>query len=561
MPAEQDRVVADVDPKQAIEAALARILLEDVPEAAASTPAVVERPRDAAHGDYATNVALTLAKKARRNPRELATTIAGRLAAALPDVIEPPEVAGPGFINLRLKASARQSVVARVLREGARYGQSTARAGERVIVEFVSANPTGPLHVGHGRQAALGDAIAALLEAQGAEVAREFYYNDAGQQIHNLAISVRARAHEILGESGSFPEDGYRGEYIRELAQRYLDELGHDLSDVESIRRFAVAELRKEQDRDLQAFGVRFDRYYLESSLYADGRVEATVDKLAGSGATYENEGALWLRTTAFGDDKDRVMRKSDGGYTYFVPDVAYHVTKFERGYARAINVQGSDHHGTVARVRAGLQALDIGVPAGYPDYVLHKMVTVMRGGEEVKISKRAGSYVTLRDLIDEAGRDAVRFFLVSRKADSEFVFDIDLARSQSDENPVYYVQYAHARVQSVLKQAGVAPAEAAVRLRGIDLSPLDSPYEQALLRRLADFPEMLSLAAHEFAPHQVTFYLKDLAQEFHSYYNAERFLVDDARLRNARLALIVAAGQVLRNALALLGIGAPDEM
>ena len=561
MPAEQDRVVADVDPKQAIEAALARILLEDVPEAAASTPAVVERPRDAAHGDYATNVALTLAKKARRNPRELATSIAGRLAAALPDVIEPPEVAGPGFINLRLKASARQSVVARVLREGARYGQSTARAGERVIVEFVSANPTGPLHVGHGRQAALGDAIAALLEAQGAEVAREFYYNDAGQQIHNLAISVRARAHEILGESGSFPEDGYRGEYIRELAQRYLDELGHDLSDVESIRRFAVAELRKEQDRDLQAFGVRFDRYYLESSLYADGRVEATVDKLEGSGATYENEGALWLRTTAFGDDKDRVMRKSDGGYTYFVPDVAYHVTKFERGYARAINVQGSDHHGTVARVRAGLQALDIGVAPGYPDYVLHKMVTVMRGGEEVKISKRAGSYVTLRDLIDEAGRDAVRFFLVSRKADSEFVFDIDLARSQSDENPVYYVQYAHARVQSVLKQAGIAPADAAARLQSVDLSPLDSAYEQALLRRLADFPEMLSLAAHEFAPHQVTFYLKDLAQEFHSYYNAERFLVDDARLRNARLALIVAVGQVLRNALALLGIGAPDEM
>ena len=561
MPAEQDRVVADVDPKQAIEAALARILLEDVPEAAASTPAVVERPRDAAHGDYATNVALTLAKKARRNPRELATSIAGRLAAALPDVIEPPEVAGPGFINLRLKASARQSVVACVLREGARYGQSTARAGERVIVEFVSANPTGPLHVGHGRQAALGDAIAALLEAQGAEVAREFYYNDAGQQIHSLAISVRARAHEILGESGSFPEDGYRGEYIRELAQRYLDELGHDLSDVESIRRFAVAELRKEQDRDLQAFGVRFDRYYLESSLYADGRVEATVDKLEGSGATYENEGALWLRTTAFGDDKDRVMRKSDGGYTYFVPDVAYHVTKFERGYARAINVQGSDHHGTVARVRAGLQALDIGVAPGYPDYVLHKMVTVMRGGEEVKISKRAGSYVTLRDLIDEAGRDAVRFFLVSRKADSEFVFDIDLARSQSDENPVYYVQYAHARVQSVLKQAGIAPADAAARLQSVDLSPLDSAYEQALLRRLADFPEMLSLAAHEFAPHQVTFYLKDLAQEFHSYYNAERFLVDDARLRNARLALIVAVGQVLRNALALLGIGAPDEM
>ena len=560
MPAEHDRAVAVVDPKQAIESAVARILDEELPEAP-STQVVVERPRDAAHGDYATNVALVLAKSARRNPRELATSIAARLAAALPDVIEPPDVAGPGFINLRLKAPARQSVVARVLRDGARYGQSAARAGERVVVEFVSANPTGPLHVGHGRQAALGDAIASLLESQGAEVAREFYYNDAGQQIHNLAISVRARAHEILGESGAFPEDGYRGEYIRELAQRYLDEVGRDLSDVEAIRRFAVAELRKEQDRDLQAFGVRFDRYYLESSLYADGRVDATVGKLEASGATYEDDGALWLRTTAFGDDKDRVMRKSDGGYTYFVPDVAYHVTKFERGYARAINVQGSDHHGTVARVRAGLQALAIGVPAGYPDYVLHKMVTVMRGGEEVKISKRAGSYVTLRDLIDEAGRDAVRFFLVSRKADSEFVFDIDLARSQSDENPVYYVQYAHARVQSVLKQAGIVPADAAARFDGVDASPLESAYEQALLRRLADFPAVLSLAADEFAPHQLTFYLKDLAQEFHSYYNAERFLVDDARVRNARLALIVAVGQVLRNALAILGIRAPDEM
>ncbi|HEY3461535.1 MAG TPA: arginine--tRNA ligase, partial [Casimicrobiaceae bacterium] len=416
-------------------------------------------------------------------------------------------------------------------------------------------------HVGHGRQAALGDAISNLLEWQGAAVSREFYYNDAGQQIHNLAVSVRARAHEILGESGAFPEDGYRGEYIRELAQRYLDEVGRDLSDIESIRRFAVAELRKEQDRDLASFGVRFDRYYLESSLYVDGRVDATVAKLIDAGVTYEREGALWLRTTGFGDDKDRVMRKSDGAYTYFVPDVAYHVTKFERGFDRAINIQGSDHHGTVARVRAGLQALAIGVPRGYPDYVLHKMVTVMRGGEEVRISKRAGSYVTLRDLIDEAGRDAVRYFLVSRKADSEFVFDIDLARSQSEDNPVYYVQYAHARVASVLKQANLAQDDAFAALRDADLTPLASAYEAALLRRLADFPVEIEMAARDFAPHQLTFYLKDLAQEFHSYYNAERFLVDDAKLRDARLALIVAVGQVLRNGLAILGIRAPDEM
>ena len=561
MPAQKNRAEdAVVDPKQAIESAVARIVAEQIPEAA-NVPVIIERPRDAAHGDYATNVALVLAKSARRNPRQLASSLAESLNASLAQLIETAEVAGPGFINIRLKAFARQQIVSRVLREADQYGRGHAHQGERVIVEFVSANPTGPLHVGHGRQAALGDAIAGLLEWQGADVSREFYYNDAGQQIHNLAVSVRARAHEILGESGEFPEDGYRGEYIRELAQRYLDEVGHDLSDVESIRRFAVAELRKEQDRDLQAFGVHFDRYYLESSLYTDGRVQATVEKLESSGVTFEHEGALWLRTTAFGDDKDRVMRKSDGGYTYFVPDVAYHVTKFERGYSRAINVQGADHHGTTARVRAGLQALDLGVPSGYPDYVLHKMVTVMRGGEEVKISKRAGSYVTLRDLIDEAGRDAVRFFLVSRKADTEFVFDIDLARSQSEENPVYYVQYAHARVASVLKQAGLSHADALATLGDVDLSPLANAYELALLRRLADFPVMLSLAADELAPHQVVFFLKDLAQEFHSYYNAERFLVDDMRIRQARLALIVAVGQVLRNGLAILGIGAPDEM
>ena len=549
-----------LNPKERIEDALARIVRDVLPDAAASA-ALVERPRDAAHGDYATNVALMLAKRARRNPRELAQTLARTLEGALPDIVQSADVAGPGFINLRLTHAARQQVVPAILAQQDRYGRSDARNGERVLVEFVSANPTGPLHVGHGRQAALGDAISNLLEWQGASVSREFYYNDAGQQIENLAVSVRARAHEILGESGDFPEDGYRGEYIRELAQRYLDEVGNDLSDIEPIRRFAVAQLRKEQDRDLAAFGVRFDRYYLESSLYSDGRVDATVGKLADAGVTYEHEGALWLRTTDFGDDKDRVMRKSDGGYTYFVPDVAYHVTKFERGFHRAINVQGSDHHGTVARVRAGLQALRIGIAPGYPDYVLHKMVTVMRGGEEVKISKRAGSYVTLRDLIDEAGRDAVRFFLVSRKADSEFVFDIDLARSQSDENPVYYVQYAHARVASVLKQAGLTFEDARASLRDAETSLLESRYETVLLRRLADFPDEIATAAREFAPHQLTFYLKDLAQEFHSYYNAERFLVDDARLRNARLALIVAVGQVLRNGLTLLGIRALEAM
>jgi arginyl-tRNA synthetase len=555
-----DAPAAETDARRAIAHALATIVRERSPEAA-NLDVQVERPRDAAHGDYATNFALVAGKRLERKPRELAESLARELEAALPDVVERVDVAGPGFINVRITPAARQHVVRDILAARERFGRSDARRGERVLVEFVSANPTGPLHVGHGRQAALGDAIANLLEWQGAAVSREFYYNDAGQQIHNLAVSVRARAHEILGESGAFPEDGYRGEYIRELAQRYLDEVGRDLSDIESIRRFAVAELRKEQDRDLASFGVRFDRYYLESSLYVDGRVDATVAKLIDAAVTYEREGALWLRTTDFGDDKDRVMRKSDGAYTYFVPDVAYHVTKFERGYGRAINIQGSDHHGTVARVRAGLQALAIGVPHGYPDYVLHKMVTVMRGGEEVRISKRAGSYVTLRDLIDEAGRDAVRYFLVSRKADSEFVFDIDLARSQSEDNPVYYVQYAHARVASVLKQANLAQDDAFAALRDADLTPLASAYEAALLRRLADFPVEIETAARDFAPHQLTFYLKDLAQEFHSYYNAERFLVDDPKLRDARLALIVAVGQVLRNGLAILGIRAPDAM
>jgi len=519
----------------------------------------LERPKQAQHGDYASNAALQLAKVMKRNPRELAQAVVAVLAPS--PWVAKTEIAGAGFINVFVSPEARRSVVARIAAEGERFGRGNGWQGQRVLVEFVSANPTGPLHVGHGRQAALGDAIANLLQWQGAEVTREFYYNDAGQQIQNLAISVRARAQEILGEHTTFPEDGYRGEYIRELAQRYLDEVGHDLGDIESIRHFAVAELRREQDRDLQAFGVVFDNYCLESSLYTSGRVDATVERLTGSGRTYTQDGALWLRTSDYGDDKDRVMRKSDGGFTYFVPDVAYHVTKWERGYGKAINVQGSDHHSTVVRVRAGLQAVGLGIPAGYPDYVLHKMVTVMKGGEEVKISKRAGSYVTVRDLIDEVGRDAVRFFLVSRKADSEFTFDIDLARSQTEENPVYYVQYAHARVCSVMRQAGIPVASAFEALGAADLALLTSPYEEALLRRLADFPEQLAAAARDLAPHAVTFYLKDLAADFHSYYNAERFLIDDLPRRRARLLLAAAAGQVVRNGLAVLGLGAPEQM
>ena len=550
---------------------------------AAGVTAQLERPKVPAHGDLACNVAMQVARTLKRNPREVAQAIADALKVnpAADGLIDSVEIAGPGFINLRIAAAAKQSVVHAVLREGDCFGTSTAGGGRKVMVEFVSANPTGPLHVGHARQAAIGDALAALLAAQGWDVTREFYYNDAGVQIHNLALSVQARAKELAGRAVEFPEAGYRGEYIVDIAREFLAGAtqtardgapvvaGGDLDDLENIRRFAVAYLRHEQDTDLAAFGVAFDHFYLESSLYADGRVEAAVKAMVDSGMTYEAEGALWLRTTEVEgslDDKDRVMRKSDGTYTYFVPDVAYHLAKFERGFGKVINVQGSDHHGTVERVRAGVQAaagsLGMAIPRGYPDYLLHKMVRVVRGGEEVKMSKRAGSYVTLRDLVDWVGRDATRFFLASRKADTEFAFDVDLALSQSEDNPVYYVQYAHARICSVLAQAaaaGVAFDEAAALQR--DLSPLAGARELALLARLALYPQALRDAAGELAPHQIAFYLKDLAADFHAFYNAERVLVDDGALRDARLALLLATRQVLRNGLRLLGVSAPERM
>jgi arginyl-tRNA synthetase len=515
---------------------------------------VIERPKSAEHGDYACNVALQLARPLKRPPRE----IAKELVAALPEspVLQKAEIAGAGFINLFLSPSFKQQVVNRILGAGAAYGRVSGSQRERVQVEFVSANPTGPLHVGHGRQAALGDAIAAVLEAEGHPVTREFYYNDAGAQIEKLARSVQARARGRKPGDPGWPEEGYNGEYIEDIAREYGAGQGN-IENLEAIREFAVAYLRAEQDADLAAFGVKFDVYYLESSLYADGKVEATIRALVASGKAYEGDGALWLRTTDYGDDKDRVMRKSDGTYTYFVPDVAYHVTKWQRGFRKVINVQGTDHHSTVTRVRAGLQALGLDIPSGYPDYVLHSLVKVMRGGQEVKISKRAGSYVTLRDLIDWVGRDAVRFFLVSRRADSEFVFDVDLARSRSEENPVYYVQYAHARVCSVFEQWGGDPAS----LVAADTGALGSPQELALIGRLMAYREVLEEAARELSPHVIAFYLRELAAEFHSYYKATRFLVEDERVTRARLALVAAVRQVLRNALALLGVSAPDKM
>lgn len=561
-------------------AALFQAALAPVLEGSGLTPNVVlERPRDPSHGDIACNIAMQLAKQLKMNPRELATKIVAGLLdnPAGKGLVESADIAGPGFINLRVAASAKQSVVRTIMQQQGQFGRSELGQGKKVILEFVSANPTGPLHVGHGRQAALGDALSALFQAQGFAVTREFYYNDAGVQIATLANSVQARARGIKpGESG-WPESAYNGDYIQDIADDFMagktvsasDSLpvtaSGDFDDIESIRKFAVTYLRNEQDIDLQAFGVRFDNYYLESSLYLEGKVEAAVDTLLRSGKTYEHEGALWLRTTEYGDDKDRVMRKSDGTFTYFVPDVAYHITKWQRGFGQAINIQGSDHHGTIARVRAGLQALDMGIPQGYPDYVLHKMVTVMKDGEEVKISKRAGSYVTVRDLIEWSGggdigkgRDAVRFFLISRKADTEFVFDVDVALATSDENPVYYVQYAHARICSALANWGGDEEQ----LANADLSLLATPHEASLLAKLAAYPEVLARAQSELGPHQVAFYLRELAGELHSYYFAHKWLLDDDEpLKLARLALATATRQVLRNGLALIGVSAPNKM
>ncbi|MCU0967934.1 MAG: arginine--tRNA ligase [Rubrivivax sp.] len=545
-------------------------------------PAAFEAPKQAAHGDLAITAAMSLARALKKNPREVAAALVAALERqdAVRRWVAALEIAGPGFVNLRLRPAALQAVVAEVLAAGPCFGRAADHGG-RLMVEFVSANPTGPLHVGHGRQAALGDAICHLLETQGWRVHREFYYNDAGVQIATLAASVQARLRGLTPGDAGWPESAYNGDYIADVAADFAARktvraddrsftASGDPDDLDGIRQFAVAYLRHEQDLDLQAFGVRFDHYYLESGLYSGGRVDETVRRLVAAGKTYEKDGALWLRSTDYGDDKDRVMRKSgpaaaDGSsYTYFVPDVAYHLHKWERGFERVINVQGSDHHGTVARVRAGLQAAGAGIPAGWPDYVLHKMVRVVRGGQEVKISKRAGSYVTLRDLIDWTSRDAVRFFLISRKADTEFTFDVDLALKASDDNPVFYVQYAHARICSVLAQWRPGAADDAApagEVAHADLSLLVAPTESALMLKLADYPTMLARAAADLAPHDVAFYLRDVAAAFHGYYASERFLVDDEALARARMALLAATAQVLRNALAVLGVSAPRRM
>ncbi len=532
----------------------------------ASVSLEIERPKNPAHGDFSSNAAMQLARPLKQNPRELAQRILTELPAS--PLIARAEIAGAGFINFHLSPSAWHGVVPQIRSAGTQFGRDETGNGHKVLVEFVSANPTGPLHVGHGRQAALGDAICNLYAAQGWEVCREFYYNDAGVQIATLASSVQARVLGLKPGDAGWPEAAYNGDYIADIAADFLARktvksddreftASGDAKDLDSIRQFAVAYLRHEQDLDLQAFAVRFDNYYLESSLYTSGRVEATVQKLVDAGKTYEQDGALWLRTTDYGDDKDRVMKKSDGTYTYFVPDVAYHIAKWERGYKRAINIQGTDHHGTIARVRAGLQATDTGIAEGYPDYLLHTMVRVMRSGEEVKISKRAGSYVTLRDLIEWTSKDAVRFFLLSRKADTEYIFDVDLALARNNDNPVYYVQYAHARICRVFEEWGGTVDT----LDGADLAPLIAPHERDLLQRLAEYPEMVATAARELAPHLLVHYLQLLAGDFHSWYNAEKFLVDDESTKLARLSLADATRIAIVNGLALLGVSAPEKM
>ncbi|MBV8037525.1 arginine--tRNA ligase [Roseateles sp.] len=556
-----------IQAKQALLAALADSLQDIAP--GSNAVAAFESPKQAAHGDFACTAAMQLAKPLKANPRELATRLIEALQAkpAFQTWVQSLEIAGPGFINIRLKPAAKQAVVAEVLAGGAKFGHRPA-TGKHVMIEFVSANPTGPLHVGHARQAALGDSLCSVFQSQGHQVTREFYYNDAGVQIATLANSTQMRLKGFKPGDAEWPEAAYNGDYIQDIADAFLKKetvkaddreftASGDIDDLDSIRQFAVAYLRHEQDLDLQAFGLKFDSYFLETSVYAGGQLEKTVQRLVASGKTYEEGGALWLRTTDYGDDKDRVMRKKEGGYTYFVPDVAYHINKFERGYTQCINIQGTDHHGTIARVRAGLQAVDLGIPQGFPDYVLHKMVTVMKNGEEVKISKRAGSYVTLRDLIDWTSRDAVRFFLISRKADTEFVFDIDLALKQNDENPVFYVQYAHARICSVIRKWGGD----LTTIADADLGLLSAPTEEALMLKLAAYPDMLSGAAAGIAPHDVAFYARDLAGAYHSYYAAERVLDQAPELSRARVALLAATRQVLANALGMLGVSAPEQM
>ena len=567
-------------------------------------PAIsLERTRDRTHGDFASTIALALAKAVRRKPRELAD----RIVAALPvsDQVVKVEVAGPGFINFFLAPAAYQAVVGEILERGERFGRSALGNGQRVQVEFVSANPTGPLHVGHGRGAAFGATVANLLEAVGYRVHREYYVNDAGRQMNILAASLWLRYLEHCGEKFRFPSNGYRGEYVRDIAvQLYIEHGGAYMVSARQIfRDLPQDEIRDENGKvitpgdkeahidalverarallgepryrylfelglntilddirdDLQEFGVVYDQWYSERALAEGGAVNKTLNRLREAGYVYEQDGAQWFRSSAFGDEKDRVVERENGQTTYFASDIAYHLEKFERGFEQVIDVWGADHHGYVPRVKAALQAM--GENPDQLDVLLVQFAILYRHGERVPMSTRSGEFVTLRELRQEVGNDAARFFYVMRKSEQHLDFDLDLAKSQSRDNPVYYIQYAHARISSVLKQLqdkGLSRDEA----RGqVHLARLTEPHEEALLVALSRYPEVVEIAAFDHEPHQLAHYLRELANAFHTYYNEHRVLVDDDALRDARLNLSLATGQVIRNGLALLGVSAPEVM
>jgi arginyl-tRNA synthetase len=574
------------DAKTLLAGLLDQALATAWPEGAHGT-IVIDKPKDPQHGDYACNVALQLARVLKRSPRDIAQAIVRALPAS--PYLEKAEVAGAGFINLFLKPAFKQRLVNEILAHGEAFGRSPLGQRKKVQVEFVSANPTGPLHVGHGRGAAYGASLANILEAADFEVSREYYVNDAGRQMDILALSTWLRYLECAGECVPFPPNAYRGDYVRQMARalyethatRYVRPAGELLSaapdaeadpeahldmliartkallgaDYDEIHGYALNEQLADCRQDLSEFGVAFDQWYSERSLYESGRVEGCMRGLSQAGHLYEKDGARWFRSTAFGDEKDRVVQRENGQYTYFASDIAYHADKFERGFDVVIDVWGADHHGYIARVKGAMAAL--GFNPEQLTVALVQFAVLYRQGEKVSMSTRAGEFVTLRELRHEVGNDAARFFYVLRKSDQHLDFDLDLAKSQSNENPVYYVQYAHARVCSVHEQWG---GDAAA-LSEVDTSVLVTEHERALLNRLMTYPEAVENAARDLAPHMIAFYLRELAAEFHSYYNATRILVGDADLMHARLALITAVRHVLRNGLTLLGVSAPERM
>ena len=585
MKAELERLIA-----QALRALAGTVLPEHIDSDSIS----VERTRDASHGDYASNIALRLARRVGKPPRELAAAIVQALPAS--PLVARAEVAGAGFINLHLARAAHAVVLAEVLEQAERYGQCDLGRGERVMLEFVSANPTGPLHVGHGRQAAYGATLANLLRATGYQVHREYYINDAGRQVEILTLSVWLRYLERCGEQLAFPANGYQGEYVQPIAALLFEQVGRGLqrdaatvlvglppdeppgdkeqyidaliermrallgaSGFEAVLDLSLATMLADIRDDLGAFGVEFDSWYSERELVRDGAVERALAALDARGQLYRRDGAVWFRASQFGDDEDRVLVRANGQWTYFAPDVAYHLQKRERGFARLIDVLGADHHGYVTRLRGALTAM--GAPADCLEACLIQFVSLFRGGERVAMGKRAGQFVTLRQLREEVGNDACRLFYLMRSHDQPLDFDLELAKSRTNENPVFYIQYAHARVASVYKQLAARGLHYDPALGVENVTRLDSPFEQATLSALARYPEVLVQAAAARAPHALVHYLRELANTFHSWYNAATFIVDEAALRNARLALAGAVQQVTRNGLGLLGVSAPESM